>query len=120
MEDERLNFPTPFDKFLYQNRDLVHAIIQDMLNCKIESIRKTSVHDMEPILNLFRGSTLNKKRESLIEFLGIMPEYKTNDKDLLYERLKKLKAQIKQEGYADLLYYALYKYRNTSANESDA
>ena len=88
-----------------------------MNNCKLEAIRRTNTSDMEPILNLFMGSTLKRKRDTLIEFLNIMPEYKTTDQNVLYQRLKALKEHIKRtEGISDLYYYALRKYRNENNN----
>ena len=109
---------SPFDKLLIQQGDYVHNIIQDMNKCKLEAIRKTSVHDIEPILNMFIGSTLRHKRDILIEFLKIMPEYKTSDQNILYQRLQALQDHIKRtEGTSDLYYYALRKYRNENNEE---
>ena len=109
---------SPFDNLLIQHGDHVHNIIQDMKNCKLEDIRKTNVHDIEPILNMFIGSTLRHKRDVLIEFLKIMPEYKTADQNVLYQRLKALQDHIKRtEGNSDLYYYALRKYRNENNEE---
>ena len=109
-----------FDNLLIQYSDYIHSIIHDINSCKFEDIRKTSVHDIEPILNLFIGSTLKHKRDTLIEFLKIMPEYKTLDQNVLYQRLKALQDYIKQtEGTSDLYYYALRKYGNENKNEEE-
>ena len=111
---------SPYDNLLMQYGDNVHDSIQDILNCKLEAIRKTSVHDIEPILNLFLGSTLKKKREALIDFLKLMPEYRTTDQEVLYNRLKTLQEQIKRTtDDVDLYYYALRRYNNTIANENN-
>ena len=121
MEVAPINLPTPYDYILLQYGDHVLQVIQDILSCKVEAIRNTHVHDMEPLLNLFRGTTLSKKRDALMEFLSIMPEYKTTDQELLYERLKRLKEQIKHEGnQSDLLLWALWKYRRTAQSENEA
>ena len=111
----------PYDTFLLQYKDHIHIVIQDILNCSTEAIRRTNVHNIENVLSLFKGSSLYKKKDELVEFLKIMPEYKTNDQDLLYRRLKALKDQIKvTQGTSDLYLYASRKYRNMSTSESDA
>ena len=111
---------SPYDTLLTQCGDNVHDVIQGILNCKLEAIRRTSVHDIEPILNLFLGSTLKKKREALIEFLKLMPEYRTTDEEVLYNRLKTLQEQIKRTtGDTDLYYYALRRYGNTIVEENN-
>ena len=111
---------SPYDNLLIQHGDYVHNIIQDMNKCKLEAIRKTSVHDIEPILNMFIGSTLRHKRDMLIEFLKLMPEYRTTDQEVLYNRLKTLQEQIKRTtGDVDLYYYALRRYGNTIVEENN-
>ena len=120
-EQTPLPLPTPYDTFLLQHEEHMHQVLQDILNCSTEAIRRTNVHNMENVLSLFKGSSLYKKKEELVEFLKIMPEYKTNDQNLLYRRLKALKDQIKvTHGTSDLYLYASRKYRNLSASESDA
>ena len=118
---EPLKFPRPYENFLVQYQDHIHQVLQDIMNCRVDNIRRTPVKDMEAILNLFKGTSLNKKREALVEFLRIMPEYRTTDQELLYQRLKALKEHIKtNEGYSDLYLWALWKYRRTSQSESEA
>ena len=75
---------------------------------------------MSQIINLFRGASPSKKKEEFIEFLRLMPEYKSADPAVLYRRLKALKEHIrKTEGNSDLYFYALRKYRSTtSENET--
>ena len=109
-----------YENFLLENGDLVHQAVQDILNCRIEAIRKSKGEDIEQILNLFIGASLSKKKEQLIEFLKLMPEYKTTDSDLLYQRLKALQEQISRtEGYSDLYFHAYRKYKNITGNEQE-
>ena len=114
-----LSLPEPYETFLLEHGEHLHAKVQDMLNCRLDAIRATSVKDIEPILNLFKGPSLAQKKALFVEFLRIMPEYKTTDKELLYKRLKALKDYIKvKDGTSDLYYWAMKRYR-ASANESD-
>ena len=119
MRTNNANQPS-YEKLLLENEDLIHQAFQDSLNCKIDAIRKTKVEDIEQILNLFFGPTLAKKREQLIDFLKLMPEYRTTDSDLLYQRLKALQEKISRtEGYSDLFFHAYRKYRNITGNENN-
>ena len=121
METTNLAFPTPYDTFLLEHEEHLHQIYQDIQACKVENIRRTSIHDIENILSLFRGATPTKKREALIDFLRVMPEYKTTDQDVLYRRLKALKDRIKvTHGTSDLYYYAMKKYYPIQSSESEA
>ena len=109
-----------YETILLQHKDHVHDIIQDMLNCKLDAIRKTSVHDIEPLINLFLSSTPHKKKEALIEFLRLMSEYRTTDQEVLYRRLKALKDDLRRtEGNSDLYFYALRKYGQASTSENE-
>ena len=111
---------TTYDSLLLQQKENMHAIIQDILNFRVESVKKTSVHDMEPLLNLFLGSSPHKKKEALVEFLRLMPEYRTTDQEVLYRRLKALKDNLRRtEGNSDLYFYALRKYGKTTESESE-
>ena len=115
-----LAFPTPYDNLLIQHGEHMHMVMQDIKDCKVEAIRMVNVHDLEPLLNLFEGATLSKKRDALMAFLRIMPEYKTNDQEVLLRRLKALKEQLKREGgYTDLYYWAVWRYRRTQTNENE-
>ena len=110
-----------YDDLLIKNSDDVHRALQDILSCKIDDIRRTKVQDMEQILKLFPGKTLTKQKEELIEFLNIMPEYRTTDQQVLYQRLKTLKDQLKRTGgVSNLCIWALYtQQRFLSRNESE-
>ena len=119
--NENSNILTPYENFLLEHEQHVHQVIDDMQKCKLELIRRTPVEEMEKILKLFKGSSLNKKKEELMEFLRLMPEYRSTDQDVLYRRLKALKERIKvTQGTSDLYFYALRTYRSISASESDA
>ena len=117
---ENHNFLTPYENLLLEHETHIHQVIEDIQKCKLELVRKTSTNDMSQIINLFRGSSPTKKKEELVEFLKLMPEYKSSDPDVLYRRLKALKEHIRvTEGNSDLYFYALRKYRSTtSENET--
>ena len=109
-----------YDILLLENEDIVHQAVQDILNCRMDAIRKSKAEDIEQILNLFIGSSPTKKKEQLMEFLKLMPEYRTADSDLLYQRLKALQEKIiRTEGYSDLYFHAYRKYRNITADENN-
>ena len=111
---------TPYETYMIENGDYVHQAVQDMLTCKLEAIRKTSVRDMTNILDLFIGSSQQVKKDQLVEFLKLMPEYKTTDKEVLYRRLKGLQEYISRtEGNSDLFFYALRKYKKTNENTEE-
>ena len=115
----------PYEKLLIEERDYIHRLVQSIMNTKLEDIRKTKLADMAEILTMFKGSTPNKQKEALIEFLKIMPEYKTTDKDVLLLRLRTLKRELKREHeITDLLTWAKLRYqrsqlqREASENET--
>ena len=100
----------PYELLLFQQTDHIHEVINDIVNCKLEDIRRTKLEEMKPILSLFRGGTPYKQRENLIEFLRLMPEYKTTDPNKLYQRLTTLQAHLTTKGeITDLLIWAMYK-----------
>ena len=110
----------PYEKFLLENGDAVHQAFKDSINCKLELIRKAPKEDIGEILNLFLGSTPGEKKKELVEFLKLMPEYRTTDSDLLYQRLKILQDHLRRtEGNSDLYFYALRKYRKTNENNEE-
>ena len=115
-----LDFLTPYDNFLLQNEDHVHQVIQDILACRIEVVRRTSIHNIDNILNLFKGSSKQRKKEEFAEFLRLMPEYRSTDQDVLYRRLKALQDQIKvTQGTSDLYLYAARKNAAFSTNQNE-
>ena len=110
----------PYEKLLIDQKDYIHALIQSIVNTRLEDIRRTKVTDMEEILAMFKGSTPNKQREALVEFLKVMPEYKTTDQDTLLLRLKALKAELKrQHEITDLLLWAKLKYQRSQTQSEN-
>ena len=100
-----------YEDMLVKQDATIHNIIKDILSCKMDDIKKTRVQDMLDVLEQFSGTTLNKKKEELMEFLRIMPEYKTTDKEVMARRLTALKAELKRRGeIQDLLIWAKINY----------
>ena len=95
------------DKILrYREKDF-NAMIQDMTTFSAQTVRNASIKDIEELLKYFTAPTMSKKKEELIEFLRIMPGYKTNDKYLLQRRLGQLVYhQVRTGGIRDPLLYA--------------
>ena len=111
----------PFDVYLIQQGDNIHEAVQDIINFKLEDVRRTKVEDLSNILSLFRGRTPYQQRESLIEFLRLMPEYKTSDPEKLYQRLSTLQAHLKTTGdVTDLLVWAMYKHQKFLESKENA
>ena len=99
-----------YEKWLLNNEQEINKAVKDIMAMRLDAIRKTKVSEMTEILELFSGTTQNKKREELIEFLKLMPAYRTCDKDLLLERLQNLKTLIaRRDKISDLLIYAKLK-----------
>ena len=121
-DSESLQVPAPvavtYDKLLIQQDETIHAIIQDILSCTIEDIKRTKTVDMMEVLENFSGSSPHKKKAELLDFLRIMPEYKTTDKDTMALRLKALKKELHRRGeIEDLLIWAKLKYAKKPDNE---
>jgi len=103
----------PYEKLLIENEEDIHAIVQDIVNTKTRDIKATKLVEMAGILKYFSGSTPHKQKEALLEFLNIMPEYKTTNMDLMEKRLTGLKNELKRRGeICDLLIWAKLKYQN--------
>ena len=99
-----------YERWLLYNEVEINKAVKDILDMRVDAIRRTKVNEMTEILRLFSGTTQNKKREELIEFLKLMPAYRTCDKDLLLRRLQNLKELIKRrDNISDLLVYAKLK-----------
>ena len=116
MSEDRLEIPLeisePYEKLLAQQEEYVHAVVKSIFDCKLDDVRHTRCEDIERILNFFSGSTQKKKREALVEFLKICPEYRTTDQDVLYQRLKALEAELRRKGeISELLIWAKLKYQ---------
>ena len=103
----------PYIQLLLQQDEHIHQVVQGILKCSMVDIRRTKVTEIPHILNMFTGPSLSKQKEALIEFLQLMPEYRTTETDDLYNRLLALKAELKRRGeITDLLIWAKLKYQN--------
>ena len=101
-----------YEKLLREADESVHRAIRDVLDCKMDDVKRTKVIELREVLNNFSGETLNRKKEELMEFLRIMPEYKTANPNLLTARLQALKEELKKRGkIEDLLIWAKLKYK---------
>ena len=120
-DSENLRMPSPdtYENLLTQQDETIHAIVKDILACKLEDIKNTKVGEMAEILSNFTGKNAYSKKAESIEFLRIMPEYKTTDKDTMALRLKALKMELHRRGeIEDLLIWAKLKYaREQKQNE---
>ena len=115
-----LDFLTPYENFLLQNEDHVHQVIQDIQACKIELLRRTSINALDNILDLFNGTSKQRKKEEFVEFLRLMPEYRSTDLEVLYRRLKALQDQLKvTQGTSDLYLYASRKHAALATNQNE-
>ena len=121
-ENHPENPTAPYEKLLIEEDEYIHQIVQEITNCKTNDVKKTKCADISGILRYFSGSSPHKQKESLVEFLIIMPEYKTTNTDLLELRLRALKDELKRRGeITDLLIWAKLKYqksRHQSENET--
>ena len=90
----------------YREKDF-NTMINDMTTFSAQTVRSANVKDIEDLLKYFSASTWSKKKEELIEFLRIMPGYKTSDKYLLERRIGQLVYhQVRTGGIRDPLLYA--------------
>ena len=90
----------------YREKDF-NAMINDMTTFSAQTVRSANVKDIEDLLKYFTAPTMSKKKEELIEFLRIMPGYKTSDKYLLERRIGQLVYhQVRTGGIRDPLLYA--------------
>ena len=114
--------PNLYDILLMKYPDYFHHVVQDITNCKSNDVRKAKCEDISEVIKFFIGSTPHKQKEALVEFLTLMPEYKTTDQDALIERLKLLTEEMKKAGdIMDPLHWAMYKimkYNQTLENNA--
>ena len=112
MEDTYIDIATAqwkdiVDKILRYREKEFNAMIEDMRTFSAQTVRNASIKDIEDLLKLFTAPTMSKKKEELIEFLRLMPGYRTHDKYLLQERITKLIwHQNRTGGIRDPLLYA--------------
>ena len=103
----------PYTQLLIQADEHIHQVIQSLLKCSMVDIRRTKVTEIPHILNMFTGPSLSKQKEALIEFLQLMPEYRTTESEDLYNRLLALNSELKRRGeITDLVIWARLKYQN--------
>ena len=103
----------PYTQLLVQADEHIHQVVHNILKCSMVDIRRTKVTEIPHILNMFTGPSLSKQKEALIEFLQLMPEYRTTETEDLYNRLLALKAELKRRGeITDLVIWARLKYQN--------
>ena len=96
-----------YDRMLAQNTEAVNEIVKDIIAFKLGDVKGTKVSAIEDVLKYFNGTTLNKKKENLIEFLRLMPSFRTTDTSVLERRLSDLKYELRRKNYiSDLLVYA--------------
>ena len=107
-----------YEELLVKHTEVINSIIKDILTFKLGDLKTTKVDSIDSILVLFNGSTPNKKKENLIEFLRLMPSFRTTDPELLERRLRDLKHELRQrDGIKDLLVYAQIQNAKTDNEE---
>ena len=107
-----------YEEMLVKHTEVINSIIKDILDFKLGDIKTTKVNTIDSMLSLFNGSTLNKKKENLIEFLRLMPSFRTSHPEILERRLRDLKYELrKRDGIKDLLVYAQLQNTKTDNEE---
>ena len=107
-----------YEEMLVKRTEVINSIIKDILAFKLGDLKTTKVDSINNILDFFSGSTPNKKKENLIEFLRLMPSFRTTDPELLERRLRDLKHELRQrDGIKDLLVYAQIQNAKTDNEE---
>ena len=85
-----------FEELLMKNPEVVQNAFEDINNTKLEQVKATSVKDIEDILQHFNGTSLTRKKQTLVNFLKSFPIYKTSDVNLLRKRLKRLERTARE------------------------
>ena len=107
-----------YEEMLVKQTEVINSIIKDILAFKLGDLKTTKVDSIDRILVLFNGSTPNKKKENLIEFLRLMPSFRTTHPETLERRLRDLKNELRQrDGIKDLLVYAQLQNAKTDNEE---
>ena len=107
-----------YEEMLVKQTEVINSIIKDILTFKLGDLKTTKVDSIDSILVLFNGSTPNKKKENLIEFLRLMPSFRTTQPETLERRLRDLKNELRQrDGIKDLLVYAQLQNAKTDNEE---
>lgn len=95
------------NKILRYREKEFNEMIADMTAFSAQTVRNANVKDIEDLLKYFKAPTLTKKKEELIEFLRLMPGYKTSNKYVLHRRLGQfIRRQVMTGGIRDPLLYA--------------
>ena len=107
-----------YEEMLVKRTEVINSIIKNILAFKLGDLKTTNVDSIDSILVLFNGSTPNKKKENLIEFLRLMPSFRTTHPEALERRLRDLKNELRQrDGIKDLLVYAQLQNAKTDNEE---
>ena len=107
-----------YEEMLVKRTEVINSIIKDILTFKLGDLKTTKVDSIDSILVLFNGSTPNKKKENLIEFLRLMPSFRTTNPETLERRLRDLKYELRRrDGIKDLLVYAQIQNAKTDNEE---
>ena len=98
-EKDNEKYHNEYEELLAKQPVLIHRVVTDMLNLKMDTIRQTSVENIPAILKYFDGKSPTQKKQNLIRFLVECPTYKTTDIKLMQQRLEKLRraAQYSQD-----------------------
>ena len=108
----------PYEKLLIQSNLYIHNIVQGILRCKTQDIKATKCAEMTQVLRHFTGTSPHKQKEALMEFLNIVPEFKTTDMELMDKRLHALRDELKRRGeITDLLIWAKLNYVKQNQNQ---
>ena len=109
-----------YEEMLVKHTEVINSIVKDILDFKLGDLKTTKVDTIDSMLKLFNGSTPNKKKENLIEFLRLMPSFRTSQPEILERRLRDLKDELRQrEGIKDLLVYAQIVNAKTDNEEGE-
>ena len=109
-----------YEEMLVKHTEVINSIVKDILDFKLGDLKTTKVDTIDSMLKLFNGSTPNKKKENLIEFLRLMPSFRTTQPEILERRLRDLKDELRQrEGIKDLLVYAQIVNAKTDNEEGE-
>ena len=115
------NPTSPYEMLLVKEDEYIHQIVQGIMNCKTNDVKRTKCAEIAAVLRYFSGSSPHKQKEALTEFLTIMPEYRTTNPELLEARFKALKDELKRRGeITDLLIWAKLKYQKPQSSENEA
>ena len=98
-EKDNEKYHNEYEELLAKQPVLIHRVVTDILNLKMDTIRQTSVENIPAILKYFDGKSPTQKKQNLIRFLVECPTYTTTDIKLMQQRLDRLRraAQYSQD-----------------------